>query len=71
MTKKEELNQKLLFFHPEIVFDGTVGGIQLIMEVDAFNNHINWDVQEGDHYIELMSFDEAVDYYLENGGKID
>ena len=26
---KEELNERLLFFNPEIVFDGTPGGIKL------------------------------------------
>ena len=48
MTKRE-LDERLLFFNPEIVFDGTSGGIKLLMEVDAFNGHINWSVQEGDH----------------------
>lgn len=43
MTKRE-LDERLLFFKPEIVFDGTIGGIKLLMEVDAFNGHINWEV---------------------------
>lgn len=61
---KEELNERLLFFNPEIVFDGTIGGIKLLMEVDTFNEHINWSVQEGDHYTDFMDFEEARDYYL-------
>ena len=36
MTKRE-LDEKFLFFNPEIVFDGTIGGIKLLMTVDAFN----------------------------------
>ena len=61
---KEDLNARLLFFNPEIVFDGTIGGIKLLMEVDAFNGHINWEVQEGDHYTDFNDFEEARDYYL-------
>ena len=45
---KRELDERLLFFNPEIVFDGTPGGVKLLMEVDAFNGHVNWSVQEGD-----------------------
>ena len=63
MTRRE-LNEKLLFFNPEIVFDGTIGGIKLIMTVDVFNGHINWEVQEGDHYTDFVDFEEARDYYL-------
>ena len=62
---KRELDERFLFFKPEIVFDGTIGDIKLIMEVDAFNGHINWEVQEGDHYTYFEDFDEARDYYLE------
>lgn len=65
MTKEEELNQRLLFFNPEIIFDGTPGGIKLLMEVDAFNGHINWAVKEGNHYTDFEDYDEARDYYLE------
>ena len=61
---KEDLNAKLLLFNPEIVFDGTIGGIKLLMKVDAFNGHINWSVQEGDHYTDFNDFEEARDYYL-------
>ena len=64
MTKRE-LYERLLFFNPEIVFDGTLGGIKLLMTVDAFNGHINWSVQEGDHYTYFNDFEEARDYYLE------
>lgn len=64
MTKRE-LDERLLFFKPEIVFDGTIGGIKLIMTVDTFNGHINWEVQEGDHYTCFEDFDKARDYYLE------
>ena len=63
MTKRE-LDERLLFFNPEIVFDGTSGGIKLLMEVHAFNRHINWGVQEGDHYTDFKDFGEARDYYL-------
>ena len=65
---KEELDERLLFFNPEIVFDGTIGGIKLIMTVDAFNCHINWSVQEGDHYTDFNDFEEARDYYLKVTG---
>ena len=65
---KEELNERLLFFNPEIVFDGTLGGIKLLMTVDAFNEHINWSVQEGDHYTDFNDFEEARDYYLKVTG---
>lgn len=51
---KEELNERLLFFNPEIIFDGTPSGVKLLMEIDAFNGHINWKVQEGSHYSDLM-----------------
>ena len=64
MTKRE-LDDRFLFFKPEIVFDGTPDGIKLLMEVDAFNGNINWEVQEGDHYTDFKDFDEARDYYLE------
>ena len=63
MTKRE-LDERLLFFNPEIVFDGTIGGIKLIMTVDAFNGHINWSVQEGNRYTDFNDFGEARDYYL-------
>ena len=63
MTKRE-LDERFLFFKPGIVFDGTIGGIKLLMEVDAFNGHINWEVQEGDHYTDFNDFGEARDYYL-------
>ena len=62
---KEKLDEKLLFFKPEIIFAGTSGGIKLLMTVDAFNWHINWSVQEGDHYTDFNDFEEARDYYLE------
>lgn len=64
MTKRE-LDERFLFFNPEIVFDETPGGIKLFMEVDAFNGHFNWAVQEGNHYTDFEDFDEARDYYLE------
>ena len=67
MTKRE-LDERLLFFKPEIIFDGTHGGIKLLMEVDAFNCHINWEVQEGDHYTDFKDFVEARDYYLKVTG---
>ena len=52
VTRKRE---RLLFFNPEIVFDGTTGGIKLLMTIDAFNGV----VQEGDHYTDFKDFDEA------------
>lgn len=67
MTKRE-LDERLLFFNPEIVFDGTSGGIKLLMEVHAFNGHINWGVQEGDYYTDFKDFEEARDYYLKVTG---
>ena len=67
MTKRE-LDERLLFFNPEIVFDCTPGGIKLLMEVDTFNGHINWEIQEGDHYTDFKDFEEARDYYLEVTG---
>ena len=70
MTKRE-LDERFLFFKPEIVFDGTSDGIKLLMTVDAFNVHINWEVQEGDHYTDFVDYEEARDYYLEAiGGEI-
>ena len=67
MTKRE-LDESFLFFKPGIVFDGTIGGIKLLMEVDAFNGHINWGVQEGSHYTDFKDFEEARDYYLKVTG---
>ena len=62
---KELLNEKLLSFNPEIVFDETTGGIKLIMTVDAFNEHINWSVEEDGYYTDFADFYGARDYYLE------
>ena len=67
MTKRE-LDERLLFFNPEIVFDGAPGGIKLLMEVDAFNEHINCSVQEDNHYTVFKDFGEARDYYLKSIG---
>ncbi len=64
MIKKEELDERLLFFNPEIIFADASGGIKLVMEVDAFNGHINWVVHEGDHCVEFDNFPDARDYYL-------
>ena len=58
MTKRE-LDERFLFFKPEIVFDGTIGGIKLLMEVDAFNGHINWEVQTGSRYSVFVNYEEA------------
>ena len=63
MTKRE-LNERFLFFKPEIVFYETESGIKILMEVDAFNGHINWSVQEGNRYTDFNDFGEARDYYL-------
>ena len=43
MTNRE-IDERLLLFNPEIVFYGTASGIKILMEVDAFNGHINWSV---------------------------
>ena len=67
MTKRE-LDERFLFFNPAIVFDGTPSGIKLLMTVDAFNGHINWSVQEGDHYTDFKDFVEARDSYLKVTG---
>ena len=67
MTKRE-LDERLLLFNPEIVFYGTASEIKILMEVDAFNGHINWSVQEGDHYTDFKDFGEARDYYLKVTG---
>lgn len=64
MNKTKELNQRLLFFNPEITFDGMIGGVKLVMLVDAFNRHINWIVYEGDHCSEFSDFQEACAYYV-------
>ena len=69
MNKKQELNQKLLFFNPEITLDGTVGGIKLVMSVDAFNGHINWCVYDGDYCTDFTDFHEARDYYVKAIGE--
>ena len=66
---KRELDERLLFFNPEIVFDGTPGGVKLLMEVDVFNGYVNWSVQGGDHYTDFMDFEEARDYYLKVIGR--
>lgn len=63
MTKRA-LDERLLFFNPEIIFDETPGGIKMLMEIDAFNGHINWEVQEDNHYTDFNDFEEARDYYL-------
>lgn len=63
MTKRE-LDEKLLFFSPEIIFDEAIDGIKLLMTVDAFNGHINWSLQEGNHYTDFMDYENARDYYL-------
>ena len=68
MTKRE-LDERFLFFNPEIVFDGTPDGIKLLMTVDAFNGYINWSVQEGDHYTDFNDFEETRDYYLKAIGE--
>lgn len=64
MAKKEELDQKILFFYPEVVFDSTIGGVKLVLEADAFNGHITWIVYEGDYCTEFNNFPDARDYYL-------
>lgn len=64
MIKKEELDKRLLFFNPEFIFAYAIGEIKLVMEVDAFNEHINWVVHEGDYCTEFDNFPDARDYYL-------
>ena len=36
----------------------------VVLSCLSFNGHINWEVQEGDHYTYFMDFEEARDYYL-------
>ena len=67
MTKRE-LDERFLFFNPEIIFDETISSIKLLMEVYAFNGHINWSVQEVDLYTDSVDFEEARDYYLKVTG---
>lgn len=64
MNKKQELNQKLLLFNPEITIDGTIGGIKLVMKVDPYNEQIHWCVYEGEHCTEFTNFQEVCDYYI-------
>ena len=64
MNKKQELYNRLLYICPEIVIDGTTGGIKLVMLVTASTKHINWIVYESDHRKEFEYFDEACDYYI-------
>ena len=64
MNKKQELNSRLLYFCPEIIFDGTTGGVKLVMGIDALNGQINWTVYEGDHRKDFQSFEEACEYYI-------
>lgn len=64
MNKKQELNQKLLLFNPEIAFDSTVGGIKLVMKVNPYNEQIHWVVYEGDHCSEFNNFQDACAYYV-------
>ena len=69
MNKIKELNQRLLFFNPEITFHGTIGGIKLVMNVDPYNEQINWVVYEGDHCSEFNNFQEACAYYVKEIGE--
>lgn len=69
MTKRESLHKKLLFWTQEIIFDDVLGGPQLLLEIDAFNGHINWLVKEGDHYTDFVDFNDACEYYLEAIGE--
>lgn len=64
MNKTKELNQRLLFFNPEITFDGMIGGVKLVMKVNSYNEKIYWIVYEGDHYSEFSDFQEACAYYV-------
>lgn len=69
MNKIKELNQRLLFFNPEITIDGTIGGIKLVMKVDPYNEQIHWVVHEGDHCSEFNNFQEACAYYVKAIGE--
>lgn len=69
MNKKQELNTRLMYFTPEIVFDGAIGGIKLVMTIEAFTGQIVWSVQEGDHSSRFQSFDEACNYYIKTIGE--
>ena len=67
---KYQLIRRLQEFTPQIIFDGTSGGIKLVIEVDAFGKTLNWLVQEGDHEKYFDNFDETADYYLEVTGNL-
>lgn len=61
---KQELNQQLLFFNPEIIFAGTTGGLELVMQIEAADSRIKWKVRMGDQSYVFATFDEACDCYL-------
>lgn len=66
---KEELKRNILFTPHYHCIHGTIGGLKLCMEIDAFNNHINWIVAEGDHEKDFLDdLDAALDYYEKCGG---
>ena len=69
ISVKQELNNRLLYLCPEIFFDGTKGGIKLMMVVEPSSEQINWSVYEGDHRKEFRSFEQACDYYIKAIGK--
>lgn len=69
MNKKEKLYQTLQSFTPEIIFQGTIGGIKLIMQVDAFAECVRWIVCEGDYCTNFRNFQEACDYYIKAIGE--
>lgn len=67
---KEELKRNILFTpHYRCIIHGSIGGLKLCMEIDVFNNHINWIVAEGDHEKDFLDdLDAALDYYEKCGG---
>ena len=68
-SRKQELREQLLFFNPEIIFAGTPGGLELVMQIEAADSRIKWKVCMGDQSYVFATFDEACDYYLSMSGE--
>lgn len=65
---KAKLDTELLLFRPEITF-AVAHDVRLVIEVDAFNGHLNWSVYEGDYVTDFNNYEDARDYFVENGGE--
>lgn len=62
---KEDLKIAMLNWKTEVLF-ASENGKQMYMQVDPFNNHINWHVKYGGgYYAEFYEdFDKACDFLL-------